>query len=78
MDDSFLELSEYGGGGRRSFVVIPEGSNGKGWLDCWVQMQRLKGYYDKQGQGRKTEGKQIVVAPVVTVYVGMGALTQRR
>jgi hypothetical protein len=62
MDDSFLELSEYGGGGRRSFVVIPEGSNGKGWLDCWVQMQRLKGYYDKQGQGRKTEGKQIVVA----------------
>jgi hypothetical protein len=29
-------------------------------------MQRLKGYYDKQRQGRKAEGKQIVVAPAVT------------
>jgi hypothetical protein len=25
-----IELSKYGGGGRRSFVVILEGSNGKG------------------------------------------------
>lgn len=49
-----------------NFLIIPEGSDGKGWLDCWVQMQRLKGYYDKQRQGRKKEGKQIVVSPAVT------------
>jgi hypothetical protein len=68
----FIELSEHGRGGRRSFVVIPEGSDGKGWLDCWVLMQRLKGYNDKQCQGRKTKGKQIVVAPTVTSLRGDG------
>lgn len=36
--DRYIELSEYGGGGRRSFVVISEGSDGKGWMDCWVQL----------------------------------------
>jgi hypothetical protein len=34
----FIEFSEYGGGGRRSYVVIPEGSDEKGWLDVWVQL----------------------------------------
>jgi hypothetical protein len=30
------------------FFFIPEGSDGKGWLNCWVEMQRLKCYYEKQ------------------------------
>jgi hypothetical protein len=45
---NFLELSEYGGKGRRSFVIIPEGIEGKGWEDCWVQLQRLKMHHEKQ------------------------------
>jgi hypothetical protein len=31
---SFLELSEYGGGGKCSSVIIPEGMHGLGWKDC--------------------------------------------
>jgi hypothetical protein len=34
----FLELSEYGSKGWRSFVIIPEGNDGKGWVDCRVQL----------------------------------------
>jgi hypothetical protein len=45
---NFLELSEYGGKGRRSFVIIPEGIEGKGWEDCRVQLQRLKMHHEKQ------------------------------
>ncbi|KAE7995727.1 hypothetical protein FH972_000497 [Carpinus fangiana] len=44
----FLELSEYGGKGRRSFVIIPEGDDGKGWEDCRDQLRRLKTHFDKQ------------------------------
>jgi hypothetical protein len=33
---NFLELFEYGGRGQRSFVIIPEGNNGKGWVDCII------------------------------------------
>lgn len=45
---NFLELSKYGGKGRRSFVIIPEGNDGKGWVDCRIQLCRLKTYFDKQ------------------------------
>ena len=34
---NFLELSEYGDKGRRSFVIILEGEEGKGWIDCREQ-----------------------------------------
>jgi hypothetical protein len=47
---NFLELSEYGGKGRRSFVIIPEGIEGKGWEDCRVQLQRLKIHHEKHRQ----------------------------
>jgi hypothetical protein len=47
---NFLELSEYGGKGRRSFVIIPEGIEGKGWEDCRVQLQRLKIHHEKNRQ----------------------------
>jgi hypothetical protein len=30
---NFLELSEYGGRGQISFVIILEGNDGKGWVD---------------------------------------------
>ncbi|GLT69622.1 hypothetical protein SLA2020_417590 [Shorea laevis] len=30
----YLELSEYGGGGRRGFIVFPEGHEGRGWVEC--------------------------------------------
>jgi hypothetical protein len=31
---NYLELLEYGGKGWRSFVIILEGDEGKGWEDC--------------------------------------------
>jgi hypothetical protein len=34
---NFLELSEYGGKGRRSYVIIPEGYEGKGWVEGRLQ-----------------------------------------
>jgi hypothetical protein len=45
---NYLELSEYGGKGRRSYVVIPEGYEGKGWKDGRLQLQRLKLHHEKQ------------------------------
>jgi hypothetical protein len=51
---NFLELSEYGGKGRRSFVIIPEGHEGKGWKDCRAQLQRLKMHYEKDREGVST------------------------
>jgi hypothetical protein len=59
----FIELSEYGGGGRRSYVVIPEGSDGKGWLDVWVQLQKLSNYHAKQQAGRRVVERNPVIAP---------------
>ena len=37
----FMEITEYGCGGRRSFIVIPEGHEGQGWRHCTSQMGRL-------------------------------------
>jgi hypothetical protein len=63
---NYLELSEYGGKGRRSFVIIPEGHQANGWEDCRIQLQRLKAHFEKQKEqassggaleGTKTVGK---------------------
>jgi len=66
----FMELSEYGGGGRRSYVVIPEGSDGKGWLDVGVQLQKLITYHAKQKAGGITFGRKtdavLKAAPTIT------------
>ena len=48
---NFLELSEYGEKGRRSFIIIPEGEDGKGWTNCHVQLSKLEFFHDKQKLG---------------------------
>jgi hypothetical protein len=53
---NFLELSEYGENGRRSFVIIPEGEEGKGWIDCREQLSKLKQHHDKQKMGEPLTG----------------------
>jgi hypothetical protein len=53
---NFLELSEYGENGRRSFVIIPEGEEGKGWIDCREQLSKLKQFHDKQKMGEPLRG----------------------
>jgi hypothetical protein len=76
---NFLELSEYGGKGRRSFVIIPEGIEGKGWEDCRAQLKRLKMHHEKQRQlsvaagasvGKKEQlnGVQKVKSPLGITY----------
>jgi hypothetical protein len=61
---NYLELSEYEGKGHRSFVIISEGHEGKGWKECRSQLQRLKLHYEKNREGMSTgeaseERKQI-------------------
>jgi hypothetical protein len=55
---NFMEISEYGEKGRRSFVIIPEGEEGKGWNDCRMQFSKLKQHHDKQKQGGTFQGGQ--------------------
>jgi hypothetical protein len=58
----YLELSEYGGKGQRSYVIIPEGYDGKGWEDGRQQLQKLKVHHEKQKEvaslGEASEGKK--------------------
>jgi hypothetical protein len=56
----FMEITEYGRGGRRSFVVIPEGREGQGWKHCIVQLGRLVNYMN---QTRDTEVKKVPIQP---------------
>jgi hypothetical protein len=44
---SFLELSKYGGGGKCSSVIIPEGMHGLGWKDCQEQLLKLKQHHGR-------------------------------
>jgi hypothetical protein len=60
----FMEITEYGRGGRRSFVVIPEGREGQGWKHCIVQLGRLVMYMEKT---RDTELTKAPVKPRVVV-----------
>ena len=53
---NFLELLEYGEKGRRSFVIIPEGEEQKGWTDCCEQLSKLKQFHDKQKLGGSLPG----------------------
>jgi hypothetical protein len=54
---NFLEISEYGEKGRRSFIIIPEGEDGKGWTDCREQLSKLKFFHEKQKLGGTSSGK---------------------
>jgi hypothetical protein len=60
----FMEITEYGRGGRRSFVVIPEGREGQGWRQCILQMGRLVKYLE---QVRDTTKKSLPVQPRAVV-----------
>jgi len=47
----FLELSEYGYGGRRTSVIIPEGREGCGWANCLAQLRRIEKSFEKKAIG---------------------------
>jgi hypothetical protein len=52
----FLELGEYGIGGRRSFIVILEGREGRGWAGCAVQLRKVVNFLQPSGNvGSKNE-----------------------
>jgi hypothetical protein len=46
-------------------MVIPEGSDGNGWLDVSVQLQKLTNYHAKQHAGMTVVGRKTVTAPRV-------------
>ena len=54
----FMEITEYGRGGRCSFVVIPEGCEGQGWKHCILQMGQLVKYLN---QVRDTTMKKLPI-----------------
>ena len=70
----FMELSKYGGGGRSSFVIIPEGCDGKGWKECYAQLQGLKLHHEKQHAAGTPvmAGKQVVQTKWLYVEVVVG------
>jgi hypothetical protein len=53
----FLELSEYGVRARRSFIVILEGHEGRGWSDCVEQMRKAINFLEPHGQVGSKEDK---------------------
>lgn len=53
----FFELSKYGNGGRQTFVIISEGSEGSGWANCHAQLRRLKKFYVKTNDGGRKVGR---------------------
>lgn len=46
---TFMELIEYGGGGRRRYVIIPEGRDSIGWGCCVSQLRRLVKHVEQTG-----------------------------
>lgn len=44
--DRFLTLVEYGGGGLCSFIVIPEGREGKGWKSCALELRKVLAFFE--------------------------------
>jgi hypothetical protein len=47
--------------------VIPEGSDGKGWMDVWVQIQKLTNYHAKKRVGGTVVGRKTMTAPRATL-----------
>jgi hypothetical protein len=41
-----LELSEYGVGGWRNFIVIPKGCEGRGWGACVEKMRKVVNFLE--------------------------------
>jgi hypothetical protein len=60
----FLELYEYGNGGRRMFVILPEGRDGCGWANCLAQFRKLENY-EKKAVGGKRVGKLPIALTMV-------------
>lgn len=54
---AYLALVEYGGGGRRSFIFIPEDRNGVGWRNLMVALQEVGGG-DGSGLKKRSEFSQ--------------------
>lgn len=52
--ERFLTVVEYGGGGPRGFVVIPEGRGGRGWRGFVVELRMFLEYFQSShGVGRR-------------------------
>jgi hypothetical protein len=62
----FLELSEYGYGGRRTCVILPEGREGSSWANCLAQLRKLEKYFEKKAAGGKIGGKLPIALTRVT------------
>jgi hypothetical protein len=56
-------------GGRRSFIIIPEGRDGRGWGNCVVQMRKVVNYLEPQGVVRSRFGKAHDVNPPMSRMV---------
>jgi hypothetical protein len=54
----FLEVLEYGAGGWRSFIIISEGQERRGWRSCIVQMRKVVHYFEKKDSTGSRYGKK--------------------
>lgn len=67
----FLELSEYGGEGRRSFIIISEG-DGSGWGNCVSPMRNVVKYFEQKGAVRSRNGEAFGANPAMPRSVEQG------
>ncbi|GLT55585.1 hypothetical protein SLA2020_286950, partial [Shorea laevis] len=67
----FLELTEYGGGRRRSHVIIPQGRDGSGWHHCISQLRKLVKHVEQKGGA----GRNVIPLPVQSQVVEQGGKT---
>jgi hypothetical protein len=44
--NQFLTWVEYDDGGLRSFIIIPEGREGKGWKSCALELQKVLAFFE--------------------------------
>ncbi|GLT53005.1 hypothetical protein SLA2020_263050 [Shorea laevis] len=56
----FLELSEYGVGWWRSFMVISEGGEGRGWVGCAAQLRKVVNFFEpSRNAGRRIKKSSV-------------------
>lgn len=52
----YLVIGEYGGGGRRSSIIIPEGREGKGWYEWVIELQKVATFFNVSDSGGRRGG----------------------
>jgi len=73
---TFLAVAEYNDGGRKGFIIIPEGRGGRSWLGFALELWRFLNNFQKfhgGGKGPVPIGCEHVVVVDTRSFVAVGA-----